>query len=154
MTHNIHWLQAILLSSLVQICHHELNSDDAGALFVEEGVQPPWVKDLVESLCKLGDGLTELAFELLKGVLLRCSDKDQATKESILLERYALTHFHGRLLPGCCNLGCVNLSGVSEAALETKLCGGCKRARYCSVSCQKAAWLAGGHSTVCGMQGS
>lgn len=66
-------------------------------------------------------------------------------------ERYAVNHFHGRLTPGCCNLSCSNLDGISESALKTQLCGGCKRARYCCVSCQKAAWLHGGHSAVCGI---
>lgn len=63
---------------------------------------------------------------------------------------YVQSHFHGRWSPGCCYLDCTNLSGASEAALETKLCGGCRRARYCSVACQKAAWSKGGHSMVCG----
>lgn len=64
-------------------------------------------------------------------------------------ERYAVEHFQGRLLPGCCHQGCTNLAGTSEAALKTLLCSGCRKARYCCLECQKAAWLEGGHSTVC-----
>lgn len=65
-------------------------------------------------------------------------------------ERHAVTNFHGRLLPGCCNLACSNLDGVSEAALPTQICGGCRKARYCCVECQRVAWVEGGHSIVCG----
>lgn len=68
-------------------------------------------------------------------------------------ERYALSHFSGRLLPGCCHLECRNLAGVSEAALVTQLCSGCMRVRYCSVACQRAAWVNGGHGAVCGKGG-
>lgn len=66
--------------------------------------------------------------------------------------RFASKRFHGRLLPGCCNLQCVQLSGVSEASLATQLCSGCKRMRYCSSKCQREAWLAGGHMLVCGSE--
>jgi hypothetical protein len=41
---------------------------------------------------------------------------------------------------GCWNPGCTNLSGVSEAALCSKMCGRCRRARYCSLECQKEDW--------------
>lgn len=60
------------------------------------------------------------------------------------------SRFQGRLLPGCSRLGCLNLSGVSEAALPTLLCSGCRRARYCGVECQRAAWVDEGHRSVCG----
>lgn len=84
----------------------------------------------------------------------QCLTADMHSKlQARLWERYALMHFDGRLLPGCCHLECNNLAGVSEAALVTKLCGGCKRVRYCSVACQQAAWLAGGHGSVCGKGG-
>lgn len=68
-------------------------------------------------------------------------------------DAYALEHFHGRLLPGCSYLCCTNMSGTSEQSLPTLLCGGCRRTRYCSISCQKATWLRGGHSSVCGRDG-
>lgn len=62
---------------------------------------------------------------------------------------FSLEHFEGRLLPGCCYLSCTNLSGVSEASLLTQLCSGCRRARYCSIECQRGAWLHEGHGRVC-----
>lgn len=64
-------------------------------------------------------------------------------------QQYAVAHFHGRLLPGCCNLGCKNLGGISEAALGTQLCSGCRI--LCCVACQREAWKEGGHSSVCKM---
>lgn len=67
-------------------------------------------------------------------------------------ERYAAKRLDGRLLPGCCHLGCTNMGGAGEAALKTLLCSGCKRARYCSIGCQRAAWREGGHHIVCGKQ--
>lgn len=70
-------------------------------------------------------------------------------KVAMAWERHALQHFNGRLLPGCCHLGCSNLCGASEAALLTQLCSGCRRVRYCSVKCQREAWLVGGHKLVC-----
>ncbi|MEW5318847.1 MAG: hypothetical protein WDW38_010032 [Sanguina aurantia] len=57
---------------------------------------------------------------------------------------FAAAHFHGRLLPGCCHLGCVNLGGVSEGALPTLLCGSCRRVRYCSVACQRGSYIVAG----------
>lgn len=67
-------------------------------------------------------------------------------------ERYTVLHFPGMLLLGCCHLDCTNMEGVSEAALMTQLCSGCRRVRYCSVGCQRAAWLKGGHKEVCGIK--
>lgn len=71
-------------------------------------------------------------------------------REAAAWDAYALQHFHGRLLPGCSYLRCTNLAGASEASLRTLLCNGCKRMRYCSVKCQKAAWVEGRHHVVCG----
>jgi ATP-dependent RNA helicase DHX37/DHR1 len=50
----------------------------------------------------------------------------------------------------CCNPGCVNLQGASEAALlgPGSRCSGCKVARFCSKECSMAAWKAG-HKAVC-----
>ena len=39
------------------------------------------------------------------------------------------------------------MSGVSEALLEVQTCSGCKRAKFCSGACQKAAWKQ--HKTAC-----
>lgn len=63
--------------------------------------------------------------------------------------QYAMS-CRGSLLNGCCNLDCTNLSCVSEDVLPTQVCAGCRRVRYCSVHCQQAAWLGGGHSLLCG----
>lgn len=68
---------------------------------------------------------------------------------SALWEAYASAHINGPLLPGCCNLGCTNTSGVSEGLLDTLLCSRCRKARYCCKECQRDAWLNGGHKTVC-----
>lgn len=70
--------------------------------------------------------------------------------ECALWDEYACKHLHGRLLPGCSYLRCTEIGGTSEASLPTLLCSGCRRTRYCSVRCQKAAWVQGGHSDVCG----
>ena len=67
-----------------------------------------------------------------------------------LWAEYALTHFNGRLMPSCCHRGCSILNGVSEAALPTRLCGGCRRVRYCSDRCREEAWYDWGHGLVCG----
>lgn len=65
-------------------------------------------------------------------------------------DAFARSYLNGRLSPGCCHLGCTNLAGISEAALPTQLCGGCKQVRYCSTKCQREAWVGGGHRQVCG----
>ncbi|MEW5311910.1 MAG: hypothetical protein WDW38_003586 [Sanguina aurantia] len=73
-----------------------------------------------------------------------------ARLEAQVWQGYAIKHFHGRLLSGCCHLGCTNLEGVCEAALPTLLCRGCRRVRYCSRACQRKAWVEGMHGMVCG----
>lgn len=65
-------------------------------------------------------------------------------------ERFAFNNLQGRALPGCSYWGCCNLLGFSETMLPTKLCSGCRRARYCSVECQQFAWVLNGHRQVCG----
>ena len=45
-------------------------------------------------------------------------------------------HVTAALLSGRCK----NLSGVSEAQMEVHLCAACKRAKFCSLACQKASW--------------
>lgn len=73
--------------------------------------------------------------------------------EAGVVDSYALKHCNGRLLPSCSYVRCTNISGTSEQSLATLLCSGCRRARYCSVACQRAAWMGGGHSHVCGSGG-
>lgn len=74
----------------------------------------------------------------------------QQLRVAKLWDGFARASFHGRLLPGCSHLRCTSLAGVSEAALHTQLCSGCRRVRYCSRECQRAAWVGGGHGLVCG----
>lgn len=64
-------------------------------------------------------------------------------------ERYSYANLTGLTFPGCHNFGCSSFSQFSEAAVPTLLCSGCRRARYCSTACQRAAWLHWGHSVVC-----
>lgn len=64
-------------------------------------------------------------------------------------ERFAFQHLTGKLFPGCNASNCLNMRGFSEAALPTFLCSGCKRARYCSVECQRQAWANRGHRELC-----
>lgn len=143
----IHQLQAIILTMLIQIClwlkEPPLISD------MWKGISSDWVTSLITA-CK------QLTNPDVRAVVKRLSRRSQkgGPKEqrdvNVMWERYAVAHFHGRMSPGCCNLSCTNLSGFSEAALKTLLCAGCKRARYCSVGCQRVAWEKGGHSSVCG----
>jgi hypothetical protein len=50
--------------------------------------------------------------------------------------------------PGCSNPRCCCLDGVSEEEMKTQVCTGCRGARYCSKTCQRAHWGAG-HKEVC-----
>lgn len=53
-----------------------------------------------------------------------------------------------QLLLKCCNIDCTNLAGFGEGdLLVEKQC--CRSAQYCSVTCQGADWLHGGHQSVC-----
>lgn len=71
-------------------------------------------------------------------------------REAATWDELAIGNFYGRLLPGCSYLGCRNMSGTSETALQTLLCSGCKHSKYSSVSFQRDAWVMGGHLDVCG----
>lgn len=62
------------------------------------------------------------------------------------------TSFKGqqRLLPTCSDPGCQTLEGAMDAEWRTPhVCGGCRRAKYCSVSCAKADWATWHHRSVC-----
>lgn len=98
-------------------------------------------------------GLAGVARNLLLPLDLAASDTSASSafkREAMVWDAYAVQHFHGRLLPGCSYIGCINMEGTSEASLDTVLCSGCRRTRYCSLDCQRAAWRRGGHSEVCG----
>lgn len=49
----------------------------------------------------------------------------------------------------CGNFTCDNKSECSEAALPTLLCSGCRKVRYCSVKCQRHAWIQCEHRNLC-----
>lgn len=141
--HGIHQLQSIMLSSWTHMNHYWLGcARDVGMLGT-----PSWVEMGLVRLGGLGMGMLEVAQAQLHGPLL--STTQLQGRVDAVWEGYALTHFNGRLVPGCCYLGCSNLCGTSEAALRTQLCGGCRKARYCSRKCQQAAWRDGGHHAVC-----
>lgn len=142
----IRQLQFVLLVSLMQMCHHQLYINHVGCQPIQLP-QPRWLKALLRNLGSLTNGLSDVVRCLLPTTTFS-SLATEPMSDSVW-EEYALNHFHKRLMPGCCHLRCTNLSGVSEARLKTQLCSGCRRARYCSMECQRAAWLEGGHSTVC-----
>lgn len=139
-------LQTILLCTVVQVCLWARRCKLMDHV-LSDFSYPVWFHYLMQS--------HPVSNPHLKGVvmsLLIDSSKATATSHyecSVAWERYAVSNLKGRLLPGCCNLACANLTGVSEASLKTLLCSGCRRARYCSVECQKSAWLHGGHRDVC-----
>lgn len=63
-------------------------------------------------------------------------------------ELFGFTHVYGLLLPGCSYFDCSSLTGSSDRQLPTQLCSKCRRACYCSKTCQKAAWIKG-HNKIC-----
>lgn len=71
------------------------------------------------------------------------------TRWSCCAEAFVTVHGQ-RLLRGCGSLACVNLAGTLDSMLETSLCTGCRRTRYCGAACQRADWGTGGHGRVCG----
>lgn len=142
-------LSAVLLLSLMHMYNKTLGTE-AAALEFDSVCEPDWLKALRE-----GDpALAAVAIRLLLMPSRErqwLSDLTVQKMRAQLWADYAIKHhFDGRLLPGCNNLGCTNLAGVTEAALPTLLCGGCRRVRYCGVACQENAWVAGGHGQVCG----
>lgn len=149
-----HQLQAILLMGVVKAycCRSDYLRDSSAGDFKEGNMQ----FTLEEELWHTVRGLTipclkAFVTSLLKGNFPVETSSTSTAQAKLDLEwgRYALQRFSGRLLPGCCHLACSNFEGPSEASLPTKLCGGCRRARYCSLECQRAAWVKGGHSRVC-----
>lgn len=153
-------LQLILLRSWfmlwVEMSCSKWKSQDEGyhdrctqaARDAQLGMMPKFLE-----LCRAGQGSP-----LMEAALAACgytSAVDWRVEQEVRgsqagWECFAFFHLQGRTLPGCSYWGCRNLDGLSEAALPTQLCGGCRRARYCSTTCQKDAWVKGGHWEVCG----
>ncbi|MEW5318030.1 MAG: hypothetical protein WDW38_009284 [Sanguina aurantia] len=51
---------------------------------------------------------------------------------------------------GCWTLGCGNLAGASERSMPASLCGACRKASYCSSTCQRKDWAGpDGHKAAC-----
>lgn len=140
-----HQVQCILLAGVVKFAYWRMEQDLALCLPPDNTLG--WLQGIC---CDYHDEkyATNELFGKLMGVSVvpMCRAVAQVGE---IMGRHAVEHFHGRLMPGCCHLGCTNMTGVSEASLPTMLCSGCMRTRYCSAKCQKAAWLLGGHSTVC-----
>lgn len=144
-----HQIQAVLMTSVVQLSY-SLREPEAKKSCINTAEVVAWGRHMSERLEGIVcNGLPGLLSSRISEVL---SNPARAQSEvGPHWERYALEHFGGRLLPGCCHLGCTNLGSSTEAALPTLLCSGCRRARYCSVKCQHGAWLQGGHGAVCGV---
>lgn len=137
-------LQVVLLVALAEVCRWVQECK----LVLPEVDHQAWLIQLRKRCDQLHDCCLK---SVVTWVLIK-SDfpaPQLPSENSLMWENFALDRLQGRLLPGCCHLGCNNLGGVSEEALQTRLCGRCRRARYCSVECQKGAWLQGGHSNVC-----
>lgn len=143
-------LRAVMVMVLVwlgNLWRRLMSQQGGGGVPTEEEVLG-WVREVGVHDAKLARVARVLSLPLRSELWGTCVTG--VKQEAIMWDEYALKHFHGRLLPGCSYLGCTNMSGTSEEALETLLCSGCKRTRYCGVMCQRAAWVMGGHSVVCG----
>lgn len=141
-----HRVQAVMMAGAVQLCQFQVESGEK----VQGRDQEPceWVKKIFRAINDPGNGLEEF---LQDSILSLHNDPARAQQEvGPRWEEYARSNFDRHFLPGCCYMGCTNLTGVTEAALPMRLCGGCGRTRYCGVACQRGAWLEGGHSTQCG----
>lgn len=159
--HQQQQLRAVLAMVLVWVCNLRLWAMNAKHTMVDWGSERAlhmgWNRDTLGLSWDTEVGLhdAELA-AVVRQLLLPLQPAEWSTRlaafkhEARAWDGYAIGNFHGRLLPGCSFLGCTNLSGCSEASLVTLVCGGCRRMRYCSVGCQRAAWAIGGHSVVCG----
>lgn len=143
------------METLSRICKNEQGNGVASELEGEGICGAGWVMELGAHDAELAGVAQQLLSQSQQLAEASSSSTlaEASRREAAVWDAYALGRFHGRLLPGCSHLGCTNTSGVSEACLDTRLCSGCRRARYCSVACQRAAWVEGGHSDVCGRGG-
>lgn len=132
-THSINGvkqLQVITLINIVQIGRWINNSESIEA--ASQDSNPEWLKNVLSVCTQLRDPTLEnVVMSLLSELCLPVLPSQQEV--NALWEHYAVTHMQGRLLLGCGNLDCLNLSGACEASLKTMLCGKCRRVRYCGV---------------------
>lgn len=152
MVQKMHHLLALTVMVLVWLDNHqkrggreEWRASHAPATCLSNG----WVAELKVTIPELADVALALTLPETQPASWK-SESACFQQEAVAWDGYAIQHFHGRLLPGCSYLGCINLKGSSEGTLVTHLCGGCRRTRYCSVECQRSAWGVGGHADVCG----
>lgn len=147
----LHQLSAALAVALVRLSNWRLRIGGSGAS--AKGC-PPWIDELSEKHAHMGALARQLTLPFFSQPGQKGSERAFDKLESRAWEEYAVKHFDGRLLPGCANLGCTSLAGVSEAAMPTLLCSGCRRVRYCCSECQRVGWVAGGHGKICAGRGS
>ncbi|MEW5299449.1 MAG: hypothetical protein WDW36_002466 [Sanguina aurantia] len=144
---------ATLLLCVLQCCGWRLRfegGEDAAGRPLE------WFADMKGQLARLSGEAGQLAREVMtsprRAAAAAAAPAGRDTDLATMYERLAASSPQGVPLPGCCHLGCASFAGPGEGVLPTQLCGGCRRASYCSVACQKAAWKKGGHRAVCGKQ--
>lgn len=112
--------------------------------------QRRWYIDMRKQLVKLGGDLGAMS----QAMMWTTGPGPRGAASRVMIpaptyERFTAPSSRQAFLLGCCHLGCTRFDGVSEAMLQTLLCSGCRRTRYCSVGCQRAAWVEG-HGTYCG----
>lgn len=98
-----------------------------------------------------GNSIRHVFVELLTGGVEDGACVRGERSQEATWERYAADlskHGCKWLLPGCSSWSCRNLAGCQERALPVRLCGGCRRARYCSDACQRVSWV-NGHRESC-----
>lgn len=118
----------------------------------EQDMQPSWVTDLLPHAEPYLALLIQTILTPPKERQYDCQRMGVGLINASIWQKYVMRSFQGRLLAGCCHLGCKNMGGCSEGTLPTLLCGGCRRARYCSTECQQEAWIKGMHKYACGNQ--
>lgn len=138
------------LRALLTLTLTHLRGLTAWTNLVTANPQPQWCRDVLPQLDPFLASIVGAVNTLHVGSLDGTQELGYFRMTDIFWEHYTQWNFRGRLLSGCCHLRCRNMEGCSEAALPTLLCSGCRRVRYCSVACQKAAWATGGHSFRCG----
>lgn len=142
------------LSSILLCVYVQERNKDVWALS-KAGLRSPHNVEHAKRLSDVALQHVGLQEGVLENIMLHtqpCTSREKSHHDrtvAVAWEQHAVRHLHGRLLPGCCSFMCTQLSGVSESSLHTQLCSGCRKARYCSIKCQREAWCAGGHALVC-----